>query len=119
MDTFDFVIMLLVAILSIIMIVKFFQMTSDIRQLKEHFVKANNRSESNIGQNEEIKGTIRKNGVTYKVYNGSTMFSDGKSGLITYLGNGKVSVNIAGEDKSFNDVYYAAEALHDYLSNQV
>ena len=110
MDILNLIHCIVGTIVSIITIVKFFQMASDIRAMKRYFVKE--QSGVSIRPDERITGIIRNNGITYVVVNGSTKFSDGKVGYIKYLSDGKCSVSIDGKDMIFADVYYAAEALY-------
>lgn len=104
------------AVITIIAVIKFFQMASDIRALRRHFVKELSRN--SIGFNEEITGTLKGGGITYVVTNGSTKFSDGKVGYIKYLPDGQCAIPIMGDKMVFADVYYAAEALYHFLKER-
>lgn len=105
---------IIVAIVSIVTLVKFFQIASDIRAMRRYFVKE--QPGPAIRQDERITGAIRGSGITYVVVNGSTRFSDGKTGYIKYLPDGQCSISIDGKDVVFADVYYAAEALYQTLA---
>lgn len=105
-------------IISIIILVKFLQMASDIRLLKEHFVSSSTNTSYNtyITKDEEIKGIIRKNGgINYTMINGKVNFSDGKTGVIIYGDNN--TYQIEGDAYIHNDIYQAIEALYDTLLN--
>lgn len=103
------------------MIVKFFQMVNDIRLLKTHFVPSSTTvtpiTVTHIDKDEVVKGIIRKNGgVNYTVVNGRVEFSDGKIGFIRCCDEDTYKISEIA-DTSFYDIYNAAEALYDYLSN--
>lgn len=107
-------------IMSIIMIVKFFQMANDIRLLKTYFVPSNTTinttTVTHINKDEVVKGIIRMNGgVNYTVVNGSVEFSDGKVGFIKCCDDDTYKVDEIA-DTSFYDIYNAVEALYDHLS---
>lgn len=123
METLYFLGGLLWAILSIIVIVKFFQMSSDLRALKKHFIP--NAEECNTiptyDPAEEVKGAIKTKGVKYTIKNDVATFSDGKVGLIMfYPHQTKWSFRTDDfvSDKKYADVYYAAEALYDHLNKK-
>lgn len=115
MENLYLILSIAAVIVSIIAIIKFFQMASDVRALKQHFVKE--ETSIPIGFNEEVHGTIRGRDITYVVMNGSTKFSDGKVGYIKYMPNGKYTVPTI-RDKVFGDIYYAAEALYESLKQK-
>lgn len=108
-------------VISIILIVKFFQMANDIRVLKSHFVPSstavNNNTVTHIGKDEVVKGIIRKNGgVNYTLINGRVEFSDGKTGFVRCCDNDTYKVDEIA-DILFYDIYNAVEALYDHLSS--
>ncbi len=118
MEQLYFIGAILWIIVSIMLIVKFFQMANDIRSLKSHFVQPSTTVNDNavhIDKDEVIKGIIRKNGgISYTMINGSVEFSDGKTGFIRYCDNDIYKIDEIA-DTSFYDIYNAAEALYDHL----
>lgn len=107
-------------IISIVLIVKFFQMANDIRVLKSHFVPSSTAVNNNIvhiNKDEVVKGIIRKNGgINYTLINGCVEYSDGKTGFIRCCDDDTYKVDEIA-DVSFYDIYNAAEALYDHLSS--
>lgn len=117
METLYFITGLAWIIISIIMIVKFFQISSDLRALKRHFIP-NLEYQTVYDPSEEIKGIIKSNGITYSIINEVATFSNGKTGFVFFLPQEQkwsFRTNDYVSDKKYIDVYYAAEALYDQI----
>lgn len=121
MGALYFICGLLWAIISIIMVVKFFQMASDLRALRKHFIQNTDTPIPAYNPAEEVKGVFKAKGVTYTIKNEVATFSDGKVGLIMfYPHQTKWSFrtdDFVSDDK-YADVYYAAEALYNHLTTK-
>lgn len=120
METLYFIAGLAWAIISIIMVVKFFQISSDLRALKRYFIPTieHHNGVPLYNPNEEIKGIIKSNGITYSIINEVAAFSDGKTGAIMFFPEDRkwsFKTDNYESDKRYIDVYYAAEALYDQI----
>lgn len=120
METLYFIVGLAWAIISIIMVVKFFQMSSDLRALKRYFIPTIGHHDgvTPYNPNEEIKGIIKFNGITYSIINEVAVFSDGKAGTIMFFPEDRkwsFKTDNYESDERYIDVYYAAEALYNEI----
>lgn len=107
-------------ILYIVIVVKFFQMASDIRtikniQLRSLPIPPTERASNGerIADSEEVTGKIGL--ITYSSIGNNVEFSDGIKGeILRYSGFSECSVIDDGYEYLYNDIYYAIEALYSH-----
>lgn len=120
METFYFLLGLLWTIISIIMIVKFFKISSDLRALKKHFIPdvEDNNDTQTYPITTKTDGAFKIKGaeITSTVESESVLFSDGVTGQVKIYPN-FVECGILTDDGFeilYNNIHLACWALYIY-----
>lgn len=118
------IILIVFGVLQIILFFKLWGMTNDVRLLKNHLLSqlgAKPHSQASSSPSEPTPGVIKNNGVTYTVTGKDVEYSDGIKGVLkTYPGYPECGViTDDGFELLYNDVFYASEALYQYITKKI
>ena len=117
------IILIVFGVLQIILFFKLWGMTNDVRSLKNHLISqlgAKPHTQASTSPSEPVPGVIKNNGISYTVTGKDVEYSDGTKGsLKTYPGYPECGViTDDGFELLYNDVYYASEALYQYITKK-
>ena len=117
------VIFMVFGILQIILFFKLWEMTNDVKLLRNHFVsqaEANTPLQKSDSPSKPIPGIINNNGITYIINGKNVEYSDGIKGTLKiYPGYPECGViTDDGFELLYTNVYYACEDLHQYLTEK-
>lgn len=117
------IVMLVFGILQIILFFKLWGMTNDVKSIKNHLISqlgTKTHSQISNSPSKPVPGVIKTNGVTYTVTGKDVEYSDGIKGTLkTYPGYSECGViTDDGFELLYNDVYYASEALYQYITKK-
>ena len=117
------IILIVFGVLQIILFFKLWGMTNDVRSLKNHLISqlgAKPHTQASTSPSEPVPGVIKNNGISHTVTGKDVEYSDGTKGsLKTYPGYPECGViTDDGFELLYNDVYYASEALYQYITKK-